>query len=322
MFEQMPALVREFGPLAESVGAVMREPNEVSFKLTRHRNSVPRARALLHAVLGEWRIDQDVLDDTELVLSELVTNALRVRVPTGRQVGVRIARSVEDGLLRLEVSDAGAGEPEVQVPGEDETGGRGLMLVEALAHRWGVEKRKGGIGKTVWAELTAPAVPPTPAQAQAESEAEVAAALVLPGQCVRVWGTWHSVRTARGEVDTAGKLSVVFELDEGPAMRFPSREPLIVRTGGVPSAQGAMESAGVIIPNGRPDSTPLPSHAGVGTEPVAELAARPKTQRTGRGSLRGQIHLANDFNEPSDDLADTFGTPDGGCDPTPNPLST
>ncbi|MFF6784376.1 ATP-binding protein [Streptomyces sp. NPDC012510] len=58
--------------------------------------------------------------------------------------------------MRLEVSDAGVGKPEVRVPGDEETGGRGLLLVEALAHRWGVEERAGGIGKTVWVELKEP----------------------------------------------------------------------------------------------------------------------------------------------------------------------
>ncbi|MCX4401103.1 ATP-binding protein [Streptomyces sp. NBC_01764] len=58
--------------------------------------------------------------------------------------------------MRLEVSDAGAGKPEVRVPRDEETCGRGLLLVEAMAHRWGVEERVGGIGKTVWAELKAP----------------------------------------------------------------------------------------------------------------------------------------------------------------------
>ncbi|MFJ5178861.1 ATP-binding protein [Streptomyces griseoviridis] len=101
---------------------------------------------------------QGLLESAELVLSELVTNALRVRVPSDRQVGVRIARSLEDGLLRLEVCDAGSGRPEVRARGDEETGGRGLLLVEALAHRWGGEERTAGIGKTVWAELKAPDV--------------------------------------------------------------------------------------------------------------------------------------------------------------------
>ncbi|MCZ9336581.1 ATP-binding protein, partial [Streptomyces sp. TRM76130] len=67
-------------------------------------------------------------------------------VPSGRQVGVRIARSPADGLLRLEVSDAGPGRPEIRTPDDEETGGRGLLLVDALAHRWGVEERAYGIG--------------------------------------------------------------------------------------------------------------------------------------------------------------------------------
>jgi anti-sigma regulatory factor (Ser/Thr protein kinase) len=90
--------------------------HEVTFRLSRRRSSVPRARALLGAVHGEWRVGQDVLDTAELVLSELVTNAVRVRVPNGRQVEVRIAHARADGLLRLEVSDAGDGWPEVKAP--------------------------------------------------------------------------------------------------------------------------------------------------------------------------------------------------------------
>lgn len=119
---------------------------------------MPRARALLHAVLGDGRIDRDVLGAAEVVLSELVTNALRVPVPPDRLVGVLITHCAATGLLRVEVSDAGAGKPEVCTPGEDETGGRGLLLVEALADRWGVRERAYGIGKTVWAELKAPGV--------------------------------------------------------------------------------------------------------------------------------------------------------------------
>ncbi|MCX4401102.1 hypothetical protein OG840_04610 [Streptomyces sp. NBC_01764] len=55
---------------------------------------MPRSRAVLHAVLGGWGVSQDVLESAELVLSEMVTNALRVPVPRDRQVGVRIARSL------------------------------------------------------------------------------------------------------------------------------------------------------------------------------------------------------------------------------------
>ncbi len=213
----------------------MAAPNEVTFRLTRCRLSVPRARALAHAVLGEWHVGQDVLDAAELVLSELVTNALRVRVPSDRQVGVRIARLLEDGLLRLEVSDAGSGRPEVRAPGDDETGGRGLLLVEALAHRWGVDERAGGIGKTVWVELKAPDIMAEPVGR------EVAAVMVRPGQRVRAWGEWHAVRSVRTEPYAAGGLAIVLGLDEGPALRVHAAEPLTVRDDGVPSTRGSGE---------------------------------------------------------------------------------
>ncbi|MET7320707.1 ATP-binding protein [Streptomyces sp. NPDC005549] len=216
--------------MGESLGS-----DEVTFRLSRCRRSVPRSRAALHAVLGGWRVGQEVLESAELVLSELVTNALRVRVPSDRQVGVKIARSLADGLLRLEVSDAGSGRPEVRAPGDEEIGGRGLLLVEALAHRWGVDERAGGIGKTVWAELKAPDIVAEPVGR------EVAAVMVRPGQRVRAWGAWHAVRTVRTESYAAGGLAIVLGLDEGPALRVHAAEPLTVRDGDVPSPQESGE---------------------------------------------------------------------------------
>lgn len=201
----------------------MAVPNEVTFRLPRRRSSVPRARAVLHVVLGDWAADQEIADNAELVLSELVTNALRVRVPRDRQVGVRIVHSEVDGVLRLEISDAGAGRPEVRAPGDDETSGRGLRLVEALACRWGVREREGGIGKTVWAELKSPDLPPAPAGR------EVAAVTLRAGQSVRAWGAWHTIRSVRGEQLASGGLAVVLGLDEGPALRLHASSPLTVR---------------------------------------------------------------------------------------------
>ncbi|PJE94489.1 ATP-binding protein [Streptomyces carminius] len=203
----------------------MAVPNEVTCRLPRHNSSVPRARALLHAMLGEWRMGEDVRDAAELVLSELVTNALRVSVPKGRQVGVRIEHSGAEGLLRLEVSDAGGGWPVVRRPDDDETRGRGLLLVETLTHRWGVRRRACGFGKTVWAELKASDLVAVPA------EREVAAVTVQAGQQVRVWGLWHTVRSVRGERSPLGGFTMVLGMDEGPALRVDAAEPLTVRDG-------------------------------------------------------------------------------------------
>ncbi|MFE8936540.1 ATP-binding protein [Streptomyces sp. NPDC007872] len=197
--------------------------NEVAFRLSRRLRSASRARAVLNAVLGDWGAGQDVVQTAELVLSELVTNALRVRVPSNRQVGIRIAHSTGDGLLRLEVSDAGEGRPEIQEPREDDTEGRGLILVDALTHRCGVSPRAAGIGKTVWAELKAPELAPPP------RTTEVAAITVRAGQSVRVWGEWRTIRSVGTERYATGGLAVVLGLDEGPLLRVPAAEPLAVR---------------------------------------------------------------------------------------------
>ncbi|MEU3701354.1 ATP-binding protein [Streptomyces anulatus] len=141
----------------------MGELCEVNFRLVRSRSSVPRARALLRAKLGEWRVGQEAVETAELLLSELVTNAVRVAVPGDRMVGVRIECREHGVWLRLEVSDAGEGRPVVRWPGESETGGRGLLIVDALAFCWGVKERPAGIGKTIWAEIVTPAVVAVPA---------------------------------------------------------------------------------------------------------------------------------------------------------------
>ncbi|CAL9429912.1 ATP-binding protein [Streptomyces sp. enrichment culture] len=199
--------------------------NEVTFQLPRSRRSVPRARALLHAVLGDWGVGQETLDGAELVLSELVTNAVRVPVPSGRRIGVRITRSAADGLLRLEVSDAGGGVPEVRQPERDETGGRGLLLVAAVAHRWGYEARPGGVGKMVFAELKAPDLVAEP------TECEVAAVMVRAGHQVRTGGAWRTVLEVRSDQHAAVGSAVLLLFDDGPALRARATEPLTVRTG-------------------------------------------------------------------------------------------
>ncbi|BCL31392.1 hypothetical protein GCM10017557_62510 [Streptomyces aurantiacus] len=114
-------------------------------------------------------------------------------------------------------------------PGEEETGGRGLLLVEALAHRWGVDEREGGIGKTVWVELKAPDLLAEPVAR------EVAAVMVRQGQSVRAWGEWRAVRSVRSEQFATGGPAIVLGLDEGPALRVHATEPLTVRDGGAPA---------------------------------------------------------------------------------------
>ncbi|MGW4088142.1 ATP-binding protein [Streptomyces sp. NPDC004822] len=91
-----------------------------------------------------------------LIVAELAANAvLHGRVP-GRACALRLALDAEAHLVRIEVADAAEGRrPPASAPPACPEGesGRGLVLVEALAVRWGWEPRRP-VGKTVWAEVS------------------------------------------------------------------------------------------------------------------------------------------------------------------------
>lgn len=128
------------------------EPLEAGWQLPHSPRSAGRARALLREQLMAWMVEGEVAETAELLLSELVTNSIQhARVPSGREIGVRLARY--DGKLRVEVADANNRHPEPRSAEADDESGRGLALVVALAERWGCCPRRHGIGKAVWAEL-------------------------------------------------------------------------------------------------------------------------------------------------------------------------
>jgi len=87
-------------------------------------------------------------DTACLVVSELATNAVH-HGATGYVVGVE---TLTDGV-RVSVHDDGAGTPVRRDPAPTEVRGRGLRIVEALAHDWGVVPACGATGKSVWFEL-------------------------------------------------------------------------------------------------------------------------------------------------------------------------
>lgn len=91
-----------------------------------------------------------------LCVSELATNALVHGVPPGRGFRVRLYWERAGGRLRIEMHDSGAGAaPTARCPAPDAEGGRGLLLVSALAAAWGVGERDPG--KVVWCEFAASA---------------------------------------------------------------------------------------------------------------------------------------------------------------------
>ncbi|MER6352303.1 ATP-binding protein [Streptomyces sp. NPDC001634] len=116
----------------------------------RDRRSVRLAREFTRAALIDWEAGSRS-DDVLLCVSELATNALLHGVPPGRGFGLRLTLH-PDGVLRIEIHDSGPGEVGLpdDLPPESEHG-RGLLLVAALADKWGVGEREPG--KIVWCEF-------------------------------------------------------------------------------------------------------------------------------------------------------------------------
>jgi anti-sigma regulatory factor (Ser/Thr protein kinase) len=85
---------------------------------------------------------------TELIVSELVTNAIRYASPPLR------LRLLRDSRLTCEVADASSTAPRLRHARSTDEGGRGLFLVAQLTHRWGARYTPGG--KIIWAEQEIP----------------------------------------------------------------------------------------------------------------------------------------------------------------------
>ncbi|MEV7794491.1 SpoIIE family protein phosphatase [Streptomyces sp. NPDC087512] len=104
---------------------------------------VPRARKAVTAQLAAWNLEQ-LTFTTELIVSELVTNAIRY---AGGPITLRLIR---DNVLICEVSDPSNTQPRLRRARWADEGGRGLYLVAQLTTRWG--SRYSHNGKTIWTE--------------------------------------------------------------------------------------------------------------------------------------------------------------------------
>lgn len=116
-------------------------------------SSVGVARRRLIADLTEAGIYEATACDAGLVLSELISNALRHATPLPGSV-VRVSWMLGDDCVEVAVSDGGgATVPMVNKPASSAVGGRGLGIVDRLSLRWGVYTRPDGTETTVWAAL-------------------------------------------------------------------------------------------------------------------------------------------------------------------------
>jgi anti-sigma regulatory factor (Ser/Thr protein kinase) len=122
--------------------------------------AVPCARAHARLVAGEWGL-AGLADTAELVVSELVTNGVKASAGLawswyeGRRVPgrppVRLWLESDGRRLLIRVWDGSESLPQRPAPDLEGTGGRGLLLVEALAADWGTCPADGASGKVVWA---------------------------------------------------------------------------------------------------------------------------------------------------------------------------
>ncbi|MFI9116454.1 SpoIIE family protein phosphatase [Streptomyces venezuelae] len=131
-------MARIQGLPSESVG---------DWRLPREPRSVGRARELARAQLKAWDLEP-LVDTVELLVSELVTNALRYGEG---EIRLRLLR---DRTLVCEVWDSGLVQPRRRRAKDTDEGGRGLQLVGLLSSSWG--SRRTPRGKTVWFELALP----------------------------------------------------------------------------------------------------------------------------------------------------------------------
>jgi PAS domain S-box-containing protein len=111
------------------------------------RAEAPRlGRDAARTAVNRWGLSPDVADTVALIVSELVTNAV---LHTGSAPTLRLRTAAE--TIYVEVSDDDSRPPRMRDPGDDDDGGRGLHLIEALSRRWNV--RNTTAGKVVWAEI-------------------------------------------------------------------------------------------------------------------------------------------------------------------------
>jgi len=124
--------------------------NYASWTLAPKLTSVRHARSVIAEPMRRWNLEE-LLPTTELLVSELVTNAVRY------SRGEVTLRLVNEKALVCEVLDTSAALPRLRQAGSEDENGRGLQVVRRLSKRWGA--RRTPTGKVVWCEQPLPGGP-------------------------------------------------------------------------------------------------------------------------------------------------------------------
>ena len=119
-----------------------------TLKLPHEPDSIPKARRELERLSGD--LDELTMRNTRLLVSELVTNAIR-HVPAGEGDEIEVTVESDQGVVRVEVVDSGPGfTPSPRADHSRASSGWGLHIMSRIAARWGVESDGGS---RVWFEI-------------------------------------------------------------------------------------------------------------------------------------------------------------------------
>jgi len=132
-----------------SAPEVVPSRRQVTRRLPPTAASVFIARRFVVQVLALWSVPDETVDSVELAVSELATNAVRHNDDV---IELRLVHTQR--CVRVAVGDSSHRMPRRDDPDDEMTAGRGLMLVEAISDRWGVDSN--GLGKVVWCEFDLP----------------------------------------------------------------------------------------------------------------------------------------------------------------------
>lgn len=120
-----------------------------SIELPPERSAAAAARRFTREVAAPWALDPHVQADVELLVSELVTNAV---LHARSSAHLTIER--DGDLVRVTVADESKLLPRLRDYGADAVTGRGIFLVDQISERWGVDVADDGEdGKRVWFEI-------------------------------------------------------------------------------------------------------------------------------------------------------------------------
>jgi anti-sigma regulatory factor (Ser/Thr protein kinase) len=117
-----------------------------SIDLPPERAAAARARRFVRSTCVGWAVADRAVEDIELLVSELVTNAVR---HARSRANLKIER--RDDVVRVTVSDESGAVPQLRDYGPEAIAGRGVLIIDRVARDWGVDSLERG--KRVWFEV-------------------------------------------------------------------------------------------------------------------------------------------------------------------------